>query len=401
MRISEVRHAYELAAARGHIPQELVAKATVATILEAGAAAFHKAYFGNQAWNEAVEAARQSHGARAVSHAAQEEALGFVEHLVSDISPSYRALGAVHTTTDFPLALAQVRDRVRRDSYNPVESQVYGLARRRTANDFKALRGIRTDAFDRLKLRPEGTSVTYATFASTEDLYQIANYELAVGFTWEAWKNDDIGEFTIALANLGVAARRTRALITFEAIRAGTSRTTLSVANVEGTPAAGGPTPANVVGAYELLAGQTNADGKPMPRVLTTFAVPAKWTVTGRQTINGQHVVTGANATRVRDNAAFGLANMLVEPMMAEVMGVGGGGNNAADWIAFDGTQEWLEFAALAGYEAGPRTFTKMPDVLETLDEGSFDKHELAVKMSDNVGAKIVDSKSVLRIAGA
>ena len=401
MRISEIRRAYEVAAARGHLPEHLVPKAVIATILEAGASAFHKAYFGNKAWNEAVEAARASHAARAVTHAAQEEALGLVEHLISDISPTYRALGAAHTTTDFPLALAQVRDRVRRDSYNPVESGVYARARRRTANDFKALRGIRTDAFDRLKLRPEGTSVTYATFASTEDLYQIANYELAVGFTWEAWKNDDIGEFTIALANLGVAARRTRALVTFEAILAGTSRTTLSGTNVEGTAAAGGPTPANVVAIYQALAEQTNDDGKPMPRTLTSIAVPAKWTVTGRQTLNSQHVVTGANGTRMRDNAAFGLASLLVEPMMAEVFGTGGGSNNVADWLAFAGSQDWLEFAALAGYEAGPRTFTKMPDVLETLDEGSFDKHELAVKMSDNVGAKVIDGKSVLRIAGA
>lgn len=400
MRISEIRHAYELAAARGHIPQELVAKATVATVLEAGAAAFHKSYFGHQAWGEAVAAARQSHGARAVSHAAQDEALGMVEHLISDISPAYRALGAVHTTTDFPLALAQVRDRVRRESYNPVESTVFGLARRRTANDFKALRGIRTDAFDRLIKRPEGTSVTYATFASTEDLYSIANYELAVGFTWESWKNDDIGEFMIALANLGVAARRTRALVTFEAIRAGTVRATLS-GSIEGTAGAGGPTAANVVAAHQALAVMANDDGKPMPRLLTDIAVPAVWAITGRQTLDNQHVVTGENSTRLRNNAAFGLANMLVEPMMAEVFGQGGGSNNVADWIAFDGRQEWLEFATLAGYEAGPRTFTKLPDVLETIDEGSFDKHELAVKMSDNIGAKVVDAKSVLRIAGA
>ena len=138
-----------------------------------------------------------------------------------------------------------------------------------------------------------------------------------------------------------------------------------------------------------------------MPRMLTDIAVPAKWAITGRQTLDSEHVVTGASSTRLRNNAAFGLANLLIEPMMAEVFGTGGGSNNVADWIGFDRNQEWLEFAALAGYEAGPRTFTKLPDVLETLDEGSFDKHELAVKMSDNIGAKVVDSKSVVRVAGA
>lgn len=391
--IRKIQHAYELAAARGHIPEQLVAKATVATILEAGASEFHKAYFG-KAWGEAVTSAR------AARHDGYDTAMRMAEGLIEDISPVFRALGAVHTTTDFPLALAQVRDRVRRESYNPVESQVFGLATPRTASDFKALRGIRTDPFNRLKLRPEGTNVEYATFASTEDLYQVANYELAVGFTWESWVNDDIGEFMVAMRNLGIAARRNRALVVFEAIRAGTNRVTLS-GTIEGTAGAGGPTPANVVALYQALAEQTNADGKPLPRLLTDIAVPAKWAVTGRQTLDSEHVVAGAGNARPRNNAAFGLANLLVEPMMAEVMGEGGGSNNAADWIGFDRNQAWLEFATLAGYEAGPRTFTKLPDVLETINEGSFDNHTLAVKVSDNVAAKVVDAKSVVRVAGA
>src|SRR5690606_30522273 len=162
-------------------------------------------------------------------------------------------------------------------------------ARRRTAPDFKRLRGIRGDPFNRLRLRPEGTSVEYAAFASTEDGYSIANYELAIAYTWESWVNDDIGEFTIALENLGVAARRNRAIVVFEAIRDGTSRQTPSGSNAEGSPGAGGPTAANVVWAYDTLAQQTNTDGLPMPRLLTDIAVPAKWPVTGRQAPGSAH----------------------------------------------------------------------------------------------------------------
>lgn len=393
MKISEVRHGFELAAERGHFPREHVFRATVATVLEAGANTFHRAYYG-RAWSEALTSVQS------LEHDAREDAMRMQAHLISDIEPVYRQLGATMTTTDFPLALANVRDRVRRETYNPIESNVFALARPRTARDFKALRGIRTDPFDRLKLRPEGTSVEYAQFASTEDLYQVANYELALGFTWESWVNDDIGEFLSAMQSLGIAARRNRALVVFEAIRAGTSRTTPSGANSEGTAAAGGPTPANVVHAYETLAAQVNTDGKPIARILTDIAVPAAWALTARHTLNSEHVVTGKDATRLRANAAYGLATPLIEPMMVEVMGEGAS-NNAKDWIAFDRNQGWLEFATLAGYEAGPRTFTKLPDVLETINEGSFDNHAMAVKVSDNVAAKVVDDKSVLRIAGA
>lgn len=393
MKISEVKHGFDLAAAKGEFPPERVAGATVATVLEAGTKAFHRAYFG-QAFSDAEV------NVNALKDQARNDALTKVETLISDIGPVYRKLGATLTTTDFPLTLGQVRDRVRRETYNPVESNVFGLAVRRTARDFKALRGIRGDAFSRLKLRPEGANVEYAHFGSTEDLYQIANYELAVPLTWEAWINDDIGEFLVAMESLGRAGRRNRALVVFEAIRDGTVRTTLSGTTPEGSAGAGGPTPANVVALYQELAERLNPNGDPMPRLLTDIAVPAQWTITGRQTLNSQHVVTGADATRVRDNAAFGLANLLVEPMMAEVMGVGAS-NNAADWFGFDGTQQWLEFATLTGYEAGPRTFTKLPDVLETINEGSFDNHAIAVKVSDNVGAKVTDPSAVVRVAGA
>lgn len=392
MSIKEIRTAYRLAAAKGVIPEAAVEKATLATILEAGTSAFHRAYFG-KGWNEAVDAARAQHDGT-------NDAMVMAEALITDILPMRKALGAAMTTTDFPLALAQIRDRVRRRAYDPVESNVAALARRRTATDFKPLRGIRGYAFDRLKLRPEATSVEYASFGSTEDGYRVANWELAIAFSWESWVNDDLGEFVIAMEGLGRAARRNRALVIFEAIVAGTSRTTLSGTNEEGTAAAGGPTAANIVAAYAALAGQTNADGKPIPRLLTDIAVPAKWTITARTTLRSEHAVAATSTRGMRANAAFGLANLLVEPMMAEVMGVGGS-NTVSDWLAFDSTQDWLEFAALSGYEAGPRTFTKLPDVVETIDEGSFDNKSLAVKVSDNIGAKVVDAKSILRIAGA
>jgi hypothetical protein len=394
MSSKQILHAYQLAEARGTIPEGHVNRLAVATVLAAGVTAFHRAYFGDKEWGKAVE------DSRVAKHESHELAMGLVENvLLSDVKPILRQLGAVQTTTDFPLALAQIRERVRRGSYNPVESSFWQVATRRTAQDFKKLRGVRTDPFNRLPKRPEGTDVEYADFGSTEDGYQVANYELAVALTWEAWINDDISEFVTALANLGVAGRRTRGLVMFEALKAIT-RTTPSGANDEGTAAAGGPTRANLVWAYQTLADQTNADGKPIPRLLTDIAVPAKWTITGRQALNSEFTVLAGGSGKSREsqnNAAFGLAQMNVEAMMAEVTA---GTSTATDWLAYDRTQQFMEFAALRGYEGGPRTFTKMPDVVETDMEGSFDNKSIAVKVSDNVGAKVVDEKSVLLVAG-
>lgn len=394
MRFSEIRFNYQRMADRGAITEGQVGAATLMTVLAAGRVAFYEGYYGSKAWAEAMNDARK------LKHESEQLAGSLLESVNEETAQHRRVMEAAHVTTDFPLALSQVRDRVRRGSYNPVESNIAAIATRRTANDFKRLRGIRTDTMTRLKLRPEGTSVTYASFGSSEDGYAVSNYELAVGYTWEAYKNDDIDEFVTALASLGISARRNRGLVIFEAIRDGVSRSTPSGTNPEGTAAAGGPTSANMVWAFDQLAGMTNSAGEAIARSLTDVYIPAKWKITAGNTLKSEFVVSGNTTARLARNSAVGLATQNDEPMMVEVMGAGGGGN-VADWIASDNTNPWLEFATLAGFEAGPRTFTKMPDVVETADLGSFDNHTFAVKVSDAIAAKVTDDKSVLRIAGA
>uniref|UniRef100_UPI003749E726 hypothetical protein n=1 Tax=uncultured Deinococcus sp. TaxID=158789 RepID=UPI003749E726 len=61
----------------------------------------------------------------------------------------------------------------------------------------------------------------------------------------------------------------------------------------------------------------------------------------------------------------------------------------ADDWIAITGKA--LELAALAGYEGGPKTFTRMVNVDETDLEGDFDNRGFALKVHDVIGADLSD----------
>jgi len=382
MSARDILHSYQLAEARGHIPEGSANRLTLQTILLAGAAAHARAYYGEQVIYKAME------DARALSHEAKEMAMVTAESLITDLSVARRAgrQAEAMTSSDFPLALAQIRDRVRRGSYNPVESEIFKIATPRRANDFKRIRGIRTDAFSRLKLRPEGTNVEYANFGSNEDGYQIANYELALAYTREAWYNDDIDEFVTAAANLGVAGRRNRALVVIEAIKGALTRTVIG-------GSVGGPDAARLEALFQAFAEQTNADGKPMPRLLTDIVYPAAWAMTAKAALESDLVVTGSATKTPNRNVAKGIAVPHLDAMLAEV-------GTAKDWLGFDGRQSWLEFATLRGYEAGPKTFTKMPDVVETDMEGSFENGTIALKVSDNVGASVTDSKSAILVQG-
>ena len=68
---------------------------------------------------------------------------------------------------------------------------------------------------------------------------------------------------------------------------------------------------------------------------------------------------------------------------------------SADDYVVMDGRTQPLELATLAGYEGGPKTFTRTPNVVEDDLEGDFENHTIAMKVSDNVGAGLRDPYAV------
>lgn len=398
MSLKDIQHDYQRLADKGMLQAHMVPIATDATILEAGVVAFHKGYFGDKEW------AKVTDDVRAARHNGEEVAMQLVEAHAQDVMNVHKVLRETLTTTDFAIILSQMRDRVRRQSYNPIAGPLFSAAGPvRTATNFKPMRGVRTDPFRRLKLQPERTNVEYAELGSTEDGYRVAKYALAVPFSWESRVNDDIGEFIQILFNLGVAANRTRALVLLEAIRDGLTRQTPSGTFLGGSAAAGGPTPANIAWAYDRFANAVNSNGDPIDRILTTIAIPAQWTLLARHSLDSERIVlAGDGDVRSPDgNEVRGLAETWVERLMRSVFAEDPAGDRKDDWLAFDSTNPWVEFAALSGFEAGPQTYTKLSDVAETNALGSFDNQSIAVKVMDVVGATITDPTSVVRIAGA
>lgn len=385
MSIRSIHNEYRLAAARGHMPQALVTSATLATVLESGATAFHKAYYGASNWDKTRNDVQ--------ANASGTETAGRLqEALITDISSIQRPLRESMTTSDLAGVLGTIRSRVLRQTFNPVESDIFALATRRTAQDFRIMQGFRVDPFNRLALRPESADVTFANFGTTPDGYRVANYELALSYTWEMWMNDDLGVFNIALENLGVAARRNRALIVFEAIAAQVPQTVLkdqAGANL----APGGPDVAHVQGAIDALNAQRTADGAVLPFDLTDIAIPTKWRTQLATTLNSERLLGLTGSKTPEANPVYQAATPHREPMMAEILG--------ADWLAWDNRYSWLEFSTLTGFEAGPRTYTKMPDVNENIDQGSFANHNLAVKVGDVCSAFVTQTRALIRVQGA
>jgi hypothetical protein len=72
-----------------------------------------------------------------------------------------------------------------------------------------------------------------------------------------------------------------------------------------------------------------------------------------------------------------------------------------SDWIMFDRDIDWIDVRFLQGFEGGPATYTKMPNVQDNPDQGSFENHSLSVKVGHTLGALVTNTDGVLRNQGA
>lgn len=382
-----------VAAAKGHIPHHLVERATLATILEAGAVAFHKAYYGAPEWAKVssdVKANRQAY----------EDAGRLQESFLGDVSRISRELREAATSSDLPLILGDIRNRVIRDTLNPVQSHFWEIALPRVATDFKTMRSYRVNPAQELVLRAEGEDVELTTITMAADGYAVANYELGILFTWENWKNDDLGIYTIALRNLGIAAQRTRAKVVLQAIAAGVTAVDLTTLTAIPTYTAtvGGPTIDNLVYATQYLAQVTNpldpmVPARAMGFMPTDIAYAARWLIQANQSLRSATLVGPTAARTPSANPVFGIATPHEERIMAEVLG--------NDWLLWDSNVPFVERAVLDEFAGGPLTYTQMPDVVEHVNQGLFSNHSVGTKVGDAVGAKVISTLPVLRVKGS
>lgn len=299
-----------------------------------------------------------------------------------------RMLEAIITTGDITVVANRVNQEII-PAEEPISTESVFMrgARKRAHSDFKGVNPIKLE-LDTLGtfLTPEGTNVRYEPFEVSEEGYTIAKYARAIGWTYEAKRNNDMEAFLDQAQALGYAARLTRLRVLFEAIISGSTRTTPS----GGDASAGGPTRANVLWAIQEL--QKHSP----PRRLGGLAGSLAWELLADETL-GNRYVPGEVAAIV--NPAYKKAAWHTEEYLPEVLADAPSGSNL-DWLGFDARiSTWLEFGYLREFR-NPRIVFKAPDTRNAGELGSFDNMTDAVKIVDFTGAKVTDPSKLLRVAG-
>lgn len=371
----------QLAEAKGEIDPGQAAQVTYAAIVASAVQAAAEGYYGTNVLNLALSNAK-----------VEQMSEDTLDSMLEDISDMRRVLNETHTTTDFPLALANLRQRTLRAAYEGTAPTWRSWVRPSaiiTVSDFKTIRGLRVTELPELKARAEGTDVQYASFGETEDGYRVANFERALKYTWEMWLNDEVGMFARALASYGRGAYRTEQIVIFEAIAAGLVRST------ENGLTAGVPDIARIQKMRQALTNRAfiDSDGKSVEYGydITDFVFGTANRDTFTQTLNQNFVGGDTQAQTSVPNPVKGAGTAHMERLWSRVFGT--------DYIGFDADADWLEVAFLESFQGGPLFYTKMPDT-DQPSQGSFSNHSLEVKVGHTLGAKVVDQSAAIRVQG-
>lgn len=122
---------------------------------------------------------------------------------------------AAHTTSDFPLLLANTANKALMAGYEAEPASHTMWVRETEAPDFKTLSRVQRSEAPALLEVVEGAEVTQGSFSERREQYGLTTYGRIFSITRQAMVNDDLDAFTTLPAAFGQSARRKEADIVY------------------------------------------------------------------------------------------------------------------------------------------------------------------------------------------
>lgn len=232
-----------------------------------------------------------------------------------------RAAGGMHTSSDFPLLLANVARKAMLNGLEEGEESFQQWTSIGTLGDYRPANRVALGAFPSLPKVGEGGEYTYGTLGETGETVQLAKYGRLFAITREAIINDDVDAFSKVPARMGRAALRTVGNLAYAAL---TSNPTMSDGKALFIAAhknlATGSTSALSVAslsaaraALRMQADRTNAAAvlNITPRFLI---VPVALESTARTLMDAQY--DPSSATLMIPNPVRGMATVIADPRL-------------------------------------------------------------------------------------
>jgi len=307
---------------------------------------------------------------------------------VTDMTPNQiagMALGitsrgvGMHTTSDFPLLLADVATKSLRKAYAEAPQTFQPFASRITLTNYRAVNMVQIgDAPALLEVLEHG-EYTSGTTGEAREQVQLRKYGRKFAITREAMINDDLDAFSRVPQNFGRKARALESDIVWQQI---TSNPTMGDANALFSIAhANIATTDGVIDIASLGAGrsalrlQTSVDGEYLNLSARFLIVPP-----GMETLADQFVTVIQAQAAGSVNPFQGKLTVISDPRLT----------NEDEWYLATGPEfEWLVYGYLEG-EEGPQVETR----------NGFDIDGLEIKCRLDFTAKVIDWRGIYRNEG-
>ncbi len=289
----------------------------------------------------------------------------------------------LHSTSDFPLILANVANKTLRAAYDTTPRTFTAWARQAVITDFKPVARNQLGGAPDLLRVPESGEFTYGTIGESREVYALVTYGRIVGITRQTLINDDLDAFTRIPSAFGAAAADLESDLVYSIFSTNPNMADgnpLFHASHANLGTAGTISETTLAEAYRLFGNQRGLEGRQIS-VLPRYII----TPPGVRSVEARKNVTATTPNAVAGVNAF--ANRLEPIEEARLIPAAG----PDPWfLAADPSRiDTIEFAYLEGQQ-GVYTETR----------SGFEVDGIEIKARHDFAAKAIDWRGLFRNAG-
>ena len=289
----------------------------------------------------------------------------------------------LHSTSDFPLILANVANKTLRAAYDTTPRTFTAWARQAVITDFKPVARNQLGGAPDLLRVPESGEFTYGTIGESREVYALVTYGRIVGITRQTLINDDLDAFTRIPSAFGAAAADLESDLVYSIFSTNPNMADgnpLFHASHANLGTAGAISETTLAEAYRLFGNQRGLEGRQIS-VLPRYII----TPPGVRSVEARKNVTATTPNAVAGVNAF--ANRLEPIEEARLIPAAG----PDPWfLAADPSRiDTVEFAYLEGQQ-GVYTETR----------SGFEVDGIEIKARHDFAAKAIDWRGLFRNAG-
>lgn len=289
---------------------------------------------------------------------------------------------AFHSTSDFPIILANTANKSMLRAYEAAPKTYEPFSRRVTLGDFKPATRVKLGDAPTLDLVTESGEFKRGTISEDKETIQLLTYGKIFGLTRQAMINDDMDALTRMPQLFGRGAADKQNALMWAVLTANASMND-GVAlfhNTHGNLGSGVINIANLTAARLLMRKQTGLDGAPLHVLPKYLLVPAALEGVAEQFLFANVAPTQASEV----NPFAGKVELIVEPLLDAT--------SALVWyVAADPARiDTLEYGFLNGSEG-----------LQMETRNGFDVDGFEIKARLDFGVKAIEHRGLVKSTGA